>query len=148
MSHITEDISTGIAAIKPITTGTQSNQMLSLFNVLAILFASVARAGYNKQVRRILTFKVCTGGKNDSMAEIFLHNKPIKSVFHLLGEHENDITYSVAWALAQSPAFLNRFIELATGKSIDTPNVVIRLQQHEQQGGITDIEIESPGRLH
>jgi len=79
------------------------------------------------------------------MAEIFLHNKPIKSVFHLLGEHENDITYSVAWALAQSPAFLNRFIELATGKSIDTPNVVIRLQQHEQQGGITDIEIESPG---
>lgn len=36
------------------------------------------------------------------MAELLLHNKKVESVFHLLGERENDITYTVAWALAQS----------------------------------------------
>jgi hypothetical protein len=32
------------------------------------------------------------------MAELLLHGKNIESVFHLLGEHENDLTHSLAWA--------------------------------------------------
>jgi hypothetical protein len=35
------------------------------------------------------------------MAELTLHGKPVASVFGFLGEHENDITYSIAWAMAQ-----------------------------------------------
>jgi hypothetical protein len=34
----------------------------------------------------------------------------VESVFNLLGEHENDLTYSLAWALSQSPHFLKGFI--------------------------------------
>jgi hypothetical protein len=81
------------------------------------------------------------------MAELLLHTKKVESVFHLLGEQENDITYSVAWALAQSPSFLNAFVRSTLGMSADSGTVVIRLQQREKQAGITDIEIESPGRF-
>jgi hypothetical protein len=45
------------------------------------------------------------------MAELFLHKRRVPSVFHLLGEYENDITYSVAWALANSRAFLDEFLK-------------------------------------
>lgn len=81
------------------------------------------------------------------MAELFLHNQKVRSIFQLLGEHENDITYSVGWALAQSPAFLNKFLQHTLGLGVDPESVVIRLQQHEKEAGITDIEIESPGRF-
>lgn len=82
------------------------------------------------------------------MAELLLHGKRVPSVFHLLGEHENDITCSVAWALAQSPSFLKFFVHKALGITADSSSgVVIRLQQHEKEAGITDIEIESPGKF-
>lgn len=80
-----------------------------------------------------------------SMAELFLHKRKVASVFHLLGEHENDITYSMAWALSQSPRFLNTFLKQTIGFNADPDKVTIRLQHHEKQAGITDIEIESPG---
>jgi hypothetical protein len=81
------------------------------------------------------------------MAELLLHKRKIESIFHLLGEHENDITYSVAWALSQSPRFLNKFVHVALGLQADSHSIVIRLQQHEKHAGITDIEIESPGKF-
>ena len=79
------------------------------------------------------------------MAKLFLHKRRVPSVFHLLGEYENDITYSVAWALANSRAFLDEFLKETLGLGVDLETVVIRLQDHEKQAGITDIEIESPG---
>ncbi|MGB6429350.1 MAG: hypothetical protein WBF06_02105 [Candidatus Acidiferrales bacterium] len=81
------------------------------------------------------------------MTELLLHKRTVKSVFSLLGEHENAITYSVAWALSQSPHLLGNFVHYALGIAPDLSNVVIRLQQHEKQAGITDIEIESPGKF-
>jgi hypothetical protein len=86
-------------------------------------------------------------GREVPMAEILLHQKQVKSVFHLLGERENDITYSVAWALAQSPRFLTTFVRNVLGIAIDSSNVVIRLQQPEKETGITDIELEAPGKF-
>lgn len=76
------------------------------------------------------------------MSEIYLHNKRVHSVFQLLGEHENDISYSVAWALAQCPSFLYSFLEKVLDLKIDSADIGIRLQHHESGGGITDIEIE------
>jgi hypothetical protein len=81
------------------------------------------------------------------MAELLLHKRKVESVFHLLGEHENHITYSVSWALAQSPRFLAAFLREVLGLRADLSNVVIRLQQAEKGAGITDIEIESPGEF-
>ncbi|MBI4479122.1 MAG: hypothetical protein HY651_03775 [Acidobacteria bacterium] len=81
------------------------------------------------------------------MPELLLHQKRVESIFHLLGEHENDMTYSVAWALAQSPSFLRVFLKSTVHIATDGESVVIRLQQHEKNGGITDIEIEDRGRF-
>jgi hypothetical protein len=79
------------------------------------------------------------------MTELLLHKRKVESVFHLLGE--NDITYSVAWALARSPCFLKIFVSSVLGITADSGSVVIRLQQPEKQAGITDIEIESAGKF-
>src|SRR5258707_9656737 len=81
------------------------------------------------------------------MAELKLHGKPVASVFGLLGEDENDITYSISWAMAQSPLFLAGFLSHVLSKPTDLNKVVILLQQVEKDGGITDIEIESPGEF-
>lgn len=81
------------------------------------------------------------------MTDLYLHNSKIDSVFQLLGEHGNDISYSVAWALAQCPIFLETFLQkVIRYKKIN--KVSIRLQQYEAAGGITDIEIESPNQLY
>jgi len=79
--------------------------------------------------------------------ELTLHGKLVSSVFGLLGEHENDITYSVSWAMAQSPRFLSAFLTQVLSRRVDLSKVVIRLQQTEKDAGITDIEIESPGEF-
>ena len=82
------------------------------------------------------------------MVDIYLPGRQkVGSIFRLLGEHENDITYSVAWVLAQCPPFLGQFLRKAFGSKIDTASAEIRLQQHETKGGITDIEIEDPDRF-
>lgn len=81
------------------------------------------------------------------MTDLLLHGRKVESVFHLLGDHENDLTYSAAWALAQSPRFLNAFVRTTMGIQPALDSVVIRLQQSEKDSGITDIEIESPGKF-
>ncbi len=81
------------------------------------------------------------------MAELLLHGKHVRSVFHLLGEHENDLTYSLAWALSQSPEFLNAFLRRTLDIHPSLENVTIRLQHPEKDAGITDIEIDSPGQF-
>ena len=37
--------------------------------------------------------------------ELILHNRPIRSVFELLGVKENNITYSIGWCFPQPPSF-------------------------------------------
>ena len=70
------------------------------------------------------------------MAELLLHKRKVESIFHLLGEHENDITYSVSWALAQSARFLAAFLHEVLGLRADLNRVVIRLQQVEKDAGV------------
>ena len=82
------------------------------------------------------------------MTELYLHNRKIDTVFGLLGEHENDISYSVAWALAKSPSFLHTFVQRVNGSKIKAGDISIRLQQYEGGGGFTDIEIESPSKFY
>ena len=81
------------------------------------------------------------------MADLFLHDTPVESIFHLLGEKENDITYSVGWALSRSPSFLRAFLKLtmAWNAHFTTKHAIVRLQTHEAGKGFTDIEIDLPG---
>ncbi len=83
------------------------------------------------------------------MPELLLHNKPVKSVFSLLGEKENDITFSLGWALAQSPSLLQRFVKtlLLGQSSVSFMECVIGLQEFQRDSGITDLEIRG-ANLH
>jgi len=82
------------------------------------------------------------------MINLYLHGHQVHSVFQLLGEDENDISYSVAWALAQCPVFLDGFLKSQVKPGQGYEDVVIRLQHSEKTGGITDIEIESIGNFY
>ncbi len=79
--------------------------------------------------------------------ELYLHGRKIETIFQLLGENENDITNSVAWTLSQSPHFLDVFLRSILGHKSRIQDVSIRLQHTDKTGGITDIEIESPGNF-
>ena len=80
------------------------------------------------------------------MAELFLNRRKIESVFSLLGEKENDITFSVGWALSQSPSFLQKFLQAAFAKRKSYPlgKTGVSLQEFIAKGGITDVEIFDP----
>lgn len=81
------------------------------------------------------------------MPELLLRGTRIRSIFQLLGERENDLTYSLAWALSQSPQFLKALIQSAIQSPPTPEHVTIRLQHSEAGAGITDVEIESPGEF-
>lgn len=82
------------------------------------------------------------------MTKLFLRNKEMNSVFQLLGEHENDISYSVAWGLAQCPTFLEVFLSNVIQWSGSIDEVEIRMQQYDRGKGFTDIEIELQNEFH
>lgn len=77
------------------------------------------------------------------MVELRLHGEQVQTVFDLLGKKENDITYSLGWALSQSDRLATALLEdVFPG---DTPGELraVRLQEFLAEGGYTDIEVES-----
>ncbi|MFA5248250.1 MAG: hypothetical protein WC415_03320 [Patescibacteria group bacterium] len=84
------------------------------------------------------------------MSEIFIHNKKIDSIFQLLGEKENDISFSVGWALANAHKFLDVFLEetIEWKEKYNPDDIKISLQRHEDNKGFTDFEIEYAGYFH
>ena len=81
--------------------------------------------------------------------ELLLHNRPVASVFNLLGQKENDITFSMGWALSRSPLLLQGFLQkmTRTKQLFDTDRFVVALQEFQKDSGITDIEIRD-AQLH
>ncbi len=79
------------------------------------------------------------------MANLNLHGKQIDSVFELLGKNENDITYSIGWALANSRAFLSVLLDKLVPEAAASEEDVIQLQEYKRESGITDIEIRGKG---
>lgn len=79
---------------------------------------------------------------------LYLHNKPIESIFELLGSEENDITYSVGWTLHRSPAFLRRFLKETIEFEGSLDKVTICLQDYRRTQGFTEIEISKPREFH
>ncbi len=74
------------------------------------------------------------------MTDLFLHGRQVRTVFDLLGSKENDITFSVGWALAQCDNFLALLLERLFA---DQDVGAIQAVQLQQSGGsgFTDIEI-------
>ena len=75
------------------------------------------------------------------LAELYIHKKNVGTVFDLLGELENDITKSIAWAFVKCPALLSMVLKNLLGIDTDTQNISILYQVYEKEKGITDLEI-------
>ena len=75
------------------------------------------------------------------MSELVAYGTEVSSVFQLIGNFENDITKSIAWALARCPEFLKAVINEVMSLEINTQNVRIKYQEFEKNKGITDLEI-------
>ena len=85
------------------------------------------------------------------MSQLTICRKPITSVFQLLGENENDITYSIGYVLANSESFLLKFLKLLQITPKKSDNVQIILQQNTSEDGktnITDLEIVEEEVFH
>jgi hypothetical protein len=80
------------------------------------------------------------------MADLSLRGNEVHTVFDLLGRRENDITYSLGWALSQSDHLLAALLRSVFRKK---PGAVraVRLQEAVSGSGVTDIEVETD-RLH
>lgn len=76
-------------------------------------------------------------------AELRLHGKPVSSVFELLGDRENDVTFSLGWALARCPHFNRRFVSSIFDGRVNHEAVSVSLQERDKDG-ITDIELLGP----
>lgn len=75
------------------------------------------------------------------MSELIAYGNEVDNVFQLIGFLENDITKSIAWALAKCPFFLKVVINSMLGIDVDPEKVRITYQQYEQETGITDLEV-------
>jgi hypothetical protein len=82
------------------------------------------------------------------VTELLLYGRRVDSVFQLLGAHEDDITFSLGWGLAQSPAFLRVFLLRVVHYSGEVEDVSLQLQRHEADAGRTDLEIIVGTRVH
>jgi hypothetical protein len=81
------------------------------------------------------------------MIPLYVRDKPVETVFDLLGQRENDMTFAVGWALAQSAQFAKAIAAQLGFADGFSDRVRIRLQEHKSALGFTDIEIEDPGGL-
>lgn len=69
-----------------------------------------------------------------------LFGRPVETVFDLLGRKENDLTFSLGWALANSPALLSALLADVFAELTGEPTSVA-LQHFAEDGGHTDIDI-------
>lgn len=79
-----------------------------------------------------------------------IYDKEVRSVFEILGNHENDITKSIGYCLSECPCFLDAFLKEILKCDIihlDLNNVNIYCQRTQTEG-ITDLEIVEEGKLH
>lgn len=74
------------------------------------------------------------------MTDLFLRGRQVKTVFDLLGDKENDITFSVGWALAQCDDFLTLLLKRLFA-DYDVGEVQAVQLQQSGSSGFTDIEI-------
>lgn len=63
------------------------------------------------------------------MSELIAYGNQVNNIFQLIGNSEDDITKSIAWALCNCPIFLQNIIFDLIGISIDPENVIIRFQE-------------------
>ena len=72
----------------------------------------------------------------------------VTSIFQLIGNKENDITKSIAWALLKCPVLLKKVICYLFDEDIDVSDVQLIYQSYDSDTGITDLEITDDNRFY
>lgn len=75
------------------------------------------------------------------MGTLKAHGTNVTNVFQLIGNHENDITKSIAWAFCNCPVFTKKIFDELFSIDCDPENISIEYQSYEKNKGITDLEI-------
>jgi hypothetical protein len=78
-------------------------------------------------------------------AALTLYGRPIGTIFDLLGQKENDITYAFGWALANSDPLSAALLADVLSAKTDLSAELVRLQEGIPGAGFTDIEIVVAG---
>ena len=74
------------------------------------------------------------------MTDLFLYGRQVRTIFDLLGDKENDITFSIGWALSQCDGFLTLLLKRLFADYDVGETQAVQLQQ-SGGSGFTDIEI-------
>ena len=78
------------------------------------------------------------------MPDLYLHSRKLSSVFELLGVKENDITYSIGWALSRCPGFLRRLLRdicpRLTARDMEATSIRLQEFGRRRQGCRLDIQ--------
>jgi hypothetical protein len=81
------------------------------------------------------------------MALTIYGNQPV-SVFRLNGADENSASFALGWVLDQSAVYRKLVIETVFGEALDVGDVKIALQEYDEDGGYTDLEVHAGSRFH
>lgn len=74
-------------------------------------------------------------------SDLWIHNTKVKSIFQILGNDENDLSFSLGYALSFSPHLLKSIFHKIYGQSVRFRSAVIKLQESGSDKGFTDFEI-------
>jgi hypothetical protein len=77
-----------------------------------------------------------------------IHGVEPSSVFGLIGEDENSVSFALGWVLERSPHFRRLIVAAAFGRKVDTDGAIVALQKHGEDGGFTDVEIQDGHSFH
>ena len=80
--------------------------------------------------------------------QLICYDQEVSTIFDLFGSKENDMTFSLGWALSRSKVFLRLLLTDVCGSvPSHLPQAIIKLQTGRGMDGITDIEIEAGSEL-
>lgn len=82
------------------------------------------------------------------MTDLYIFDNKVESIFQLLGQKENDISYSVGYSLAHCGQLLDNFLQHIKIRPSQPDKIKIKLQTHEKDKGFTDFEIIQEGQFH
>ncbi|WP_437552068.1 hypothetical protein WME97_12120 [Sorangium sp. So ce367] len=72
--------------------------------------------------------------------KLLRYDKPVATIFDLLGRKEDDMTYALGYVISRSPRFMTELIR-AIGGDLPTAEGAVRLQTSDESGR-TDVELE------
>ncbi len=82
------------------------------------------------------------------MTPLMVRDQKVDTVFELLGNNENAMTYSLGWVLAECDVFSQQLAAMLGLSEGFSDAMRIQLQGYAPQKGFTDIEIVDPSRVH